>query len=180
MAMISCPHCGSAVSEYAGTCPNCGFSLEKHARERKAGRRTVILVIVGAILIISGIVTGMIYIDSIGKNPKKNAGSPSTTVTADSADMILIRAKALAAASPLSKTEVIHKLLQEGCSAQTLYAVLQSGGIDWNEQAARRAQSLARTSGVLASREFVRKMLITCGFTEEEAEYGAAQAFPES
>ena len=75
--------------------------------------------------------------------------------------------------SAFSRTGLIDQLLYEGYTdAEAEYGV-DAVGADWNEQAAKSAESYLEYSSF--SRSGLIDQLLYEGFTDAEAEYGVAQ-----
>ena len=80
---------------------------------------------------------------------------------------------------PFSRQELIDQLVFDGFTAEVAEAAVDSCGIDWNELAARAAKQMLRFYSD-TSREDLLNILLTSGYTKEEAEYGVTAAMGDS
>ena len=196
MALITCPKCGSTVSEYSETCPNCGYPIQKEQKKKKL-RFITLIPIFAAVILIVGVAAYVLFAETPARRARKEwleahqteapAGinlrdqptGISVSVTRRPAPTTPIymkdnaatkRAKALLAIKAYSFTGLMRQMRDEGFgTTEAMYGLIYCGA-DWEEQAARKAREL------LASGEYTREalydMLVKVGFSEEQAEYG--------
>ena len=193
MALISCPKCGNTVSEYADICPYCGHPIGEE-KKGKGLRKMVVLSMAAAIIIVAAV----IFFLGLSANSAKKAWLEAIrTATATepavfhgaqptyapiqiavptmpnlrASSPTARRALELLEQEPHSYAVLTRMLRSEGFSSvDILYALAQSG-IDWMEQAARKARQYVAQGDY--TREALLEQLIAVGFSEEQAAYGA-------
>ena len=70
MALITCPKCGSTVSEYSETCPNCGYPIQKEQKKKKL-RFITLIPIFAAVILIVGVAAYVLFAETPARRARK-------------------------------------------------------------------------------------------------------------
>ena len=194
MALIQCPQCGNNISEYGETCPHCGYALQKEQTRRRSRKVYLILTATlftaalafaitmfaarrGTKATAANQATTPPYLDLSGmptvevpQAPTVSFSLPASPVRTYTKDQQRVRE--LAEQSPLSNTEVMSRLRQQGMSLLDALYAMAGCGVNWNNQAVRRALVML-DADAHHTRETLTAQLIQAGFSEEQAQYGA-------